>query len=346
MAAKDYYTKLGVSKTATEKEIKSAYRKLARKHHPDVNPGDKSAEEKFKEIAEAYEVLSDAKKRKDYDEYSHLGGDTWKHANDPGFRANMSQGGGFPGGFQQGGNFSTADMGGMGGMEDILSQFLGGGGRRGGGNPFSRQQMQVRGEDAEAEVPITLQEAYHGTERVLNLTTHEVCPSCHGNGGALSQHCNTCGGLGNLTQPKSLTVTIPRGVKDGSKIRLSGKGNPGENGGSSGDLYLIPRIQKDHKFERKDNDLYVDVAVNYPTAALGGEISVPTMDGIVTMTVPAGTSSGQSLRLRGKGMPHLRGESFGDLYAKLRVTVPKDLSPREIELIKELREIRSAATGG
>ncbi len=342
MAAKDYYTKLGISKTATEKEIKSAYRKLARKHHPDVNPGDKSSEEKFKEIAEAYEVLSDTKKRKDYDEYSHLGGDTWKHASDPGFNMGQGSSGSSGGWQQQSGNYSTTNMGGMGGgMEDILADLLGGGRRRG-GSPFARQQMQVRGEDSEVEAPITLKEAYHGTERILNLTTHEVCPSCHGTS---NQHCNTCGGIGNITNPKSLTVTIPRGVKDGARIRLSGKGSPGENGGASGDLYLVPRVQKDHKFERKDNDLFVEVAVNFPTAALGGEITVPTMDGTVTMTVPGGASSGQSLRLRGKGMPHLRGEAFGDLYAKLRVTVPKDLSPREIELIKELRDIRTAEKG-
>ncbi|MHB9132155.1 MAG: DnaJ C-terminal domain-containing protein [Armatimonadota bacterium] len=327
-AAKNYYNTLGVSRTASEKEIKSAYRKLARKYHPDVNPGDASAEEKFKEVSEAYEVLSDSEKRKKYDQYGHLG-DAWRHAD--------QMGGGFgagrPGGGGQRVHVNPEDLGGD--FGDILSGLFGG--MRGGGG-FHRRQAPTRGEDVQYEVDITLEEAYHGTERTLQLAVHEACPTCHGTGMTGNQPCQTCGGQGVVERPKTLTVKIPKGVKDGAKIRLAGKGGPGMFGGPAGDLYLLPRILPNSHYERKGDDLYTEVAVTFPQAALGSEIEVPTLAGPVTAMVPAGTSSGQSLRLRGKGMPLLKGEGFGDLYVKIRVTVPKRLTEHQRQLVEELRQ--------
>jgi len=329
-AAKDYYQILGVSRTATEREIKSAYRKLARKHHPDVNRGDKVSEERFKEVSEAYEVLSDADKRKKYDQFGHLGGDSWRHVGEAGF--NPGAGGGFGGG-----GFNPEDLGMNVNLDDLLGGLFGAGkaGR------FRRQQMATRGNDLQYEVEITLEEAYRGAERTLTLRVHESCPTCHGSGNTADNRlCPTCGGLGVAESPRSLTVKIPKGVKDGSRIRLTGKGEPGMNGGPAGDLFLIPRIAPHARFERKGDDLYTDVAVTFPQAALGAEVSVQTLDGAVTARVPAGTSTGQSLRLRGKGMPKLMEEGAGDLYARVKVMVPKTLSDRERELIEELQRIQ------
>ncbi|MHB9026675.1 MAG: DnaJ C-terminal domain-containing protein [Armatimonadota bacterium] len=332
MAAKDYYQTLGVSRTASEKEIKSAYRKLARKHHPDVNPGDASAEERFKEISEAYEVLSDTEKRKVYDQYGHLGGDAWKHAR---------EGGGF--GFGQGGPgghrvyVNPEDL-------DINADFgdlLGGifGGMRGGG--FGRRQTATRGEDLQYEVEITLEEAYNGGQRTISLVEHEPCATCGGKGIVDNKrHCPTCGGTGVVERPKTLTVTIPKGVRDGAKIRLAGKGGPGMFGGPPGNLFLIPRILPHPRFERKGDDLYTEVPVTYPEAALGAEVEVQSLGGKLTARVPPGTSSGQSLRLRGKGMPKLHDSDFGDLYVKIRIVAPKELTERERELIEQLKQLR------
>lgn len=333
MAAKDYYSILGVSRNATEKEIKSAYRKLARKHHPDVNPGDKSSEDKFKEVSEAYEVLADPEKRKKYDQFGHLG-DAWKHAGQGGF--NPGQGGGQWRQTSQEGMDANFDI------SDLLGGLFGGGGRAGRmGGGFRQQQMPVKGEDAQYEVEITLDEAFHGAERVLSLVVHDGCPTCQGSGMVNNRACPTCGGAGVVERQKTLEVKIPRGVKEGAKIRLTGKGGPGMFGGPPGDLYLIPRILPHPRFERQGDDLYTEVAVTFPEAALGAEVEVPTMDGRLTANVPAGTSSGQKLRLRGKGMPKLHGGGHGDLYAKIRVTVPKNLSEHERELIEELKMLRN-----
>ncbi len=325
--AKDYYKLLGVSRTATEKEIKSAYRKLARKLHPDVNPGDTSAEDRFKEVSEAYEVLSDPEKRQKYDQFGHLG-DAWRHAGEGGFH---------PGG--GGAQWQQMNQGEFGANVD-LNDLLGGlfGGR---GGHFRPQRTASKGEDQQYEIEITLEEAYHGTERTVTLGTQDVCPNCHGSGTVNNRTCGTCGGVGMVERPQTLSVKIPAGVKDGAKIRLAGKGGPGRYGGPAGDLYLIPRILPHPRFERKDDDLYTEVPVSFPTAALGGEMQVPTLDGAtLTARVPAGTSSGQSLRLRGKGMPKLHGNEHGDLYAKIRVMVPKSLSEREREVIEELQRIQ------
>lgn len=327
-AAKDYYSLLGVGRNASEKDIKTAYRKLARKYHPDVNPGDATAEEKFKQISEAYDVLSDPGKKKKYDQFGHLG-ENWRHAEDYG---------GFGGGAggQRANPFGGADLGAGVDLNDLLGGLFGG---RGGG--FRRTQMATRGEDLQYEIEITLEDAYHGAERELTLNTHEACPTCHGAGSVNNRLCPTCGGAGVVERPQKLTVKIPKGVGDGAKIRLAGKGSPGTNGGPAGDLFLIPRIRKHARFERHDDDLSVEVPVTFPEAALGAEIEVPTMNGMVHAQVPAGTSSGQQLRLRGKGMPRLRGEGHGDLYVKIRVMVPKNINDRERELIEELRQLRN-----
>lgn len=332
MATKDYYNMLGISKSATEKEIKSAYRKLARKYHPDVNPGDAGAEEKFKDISEAYEVLSDPDKRKKYDQFGHLG-DAWKHAGEGGGYDYGQYGGGMGGGqWQQRGHINPEDL------NVDFSDILGGlfGGRMGGA---TRRRQTMRGEDAQYEVEITLEEAYAGAERDLMLRVHEPCPTCGGAGVMRNGPCPTCGGAGMVERPKTLTVKIPKGVQDGAKIRLAGQGGPGMHGGPAGDLYLIPRILPHPRFERKGDDLYTDVAVVFTDAALGGEAEVSTVNGTtVHVTIPPGTSSGQSLRLRGKGMPKLKSDQHGDLYARVKVTVPKTLDPRQRELLEQIRE--------
>jgi len=334
MPGKDYYSILGVGRNASEKEIKSAYRKLARKYHPDVNPGDKGAEDHFKELSEAYEVLSDAGKRKKYDQFGHLGGDAWKHAGEAGF--NFGQGGGA--------QWRTANPEGMDinfDLNDLLGGMFGGGrtSRMGGG--FRRQQMPVKGEDAQYEVEITLEDAYHGAERALTLPVHEACPVCHGTGSDGNRICATCYGNGVVEKQKTLTVKIPRGVKEGARIRLTGKGGPGMHGGPPGDLYLIPHILPHPRFERQGDDLTVDVPLTFPEAALGAEIEVATMDGLVAAHVPPGTSSGQKMRLRGKGMPRLQADGHGDLYVRIRIMAPKHLSERERQLIEELKSLRN-----
>lgn len=341
MAARDYYSILGVSRTATEKEIKSAYRKLARKYHPDVNPGDKAAEETFKEVSEAYEVLSNKDLRRKYDQYGHLGGDVWRHADEAGFGA------GGPGGF---GGFGGAggprarrgtpeDFDTMGGdFSDILASMFGG---RGGG--FGRRPRgPMRGDDAQHEVEITLEEAYAGAERSFTMNAQEVCPTCHGSGMYNERPCPTCLGAGAVERQQTITVKIPKGVKDGAKIRLAGKGQPGVNGGPAGDLYLIPRVLPHARFTREGDDLAVDAPVPYLDAALGGQVQVPTLaGGTLTVTIPPGASTGARLRLRGKGMPRLKGDEHGDLYVRVMVTVPKTLGERERELLGQIRGLRS-----
>lgn len=335
MAAKDYYNILGVSRTASGKEIKSAYRKMARKCHPDVNPGDVKAEERFKEIAEAYEILSDEDKRKKYDQYGHLG-DAWKYAGEGGFGYSQPGAGGTQWRQREAGGMEDMEVGSD--FADIFSNLFGG--RTRGGSFRRTQYAAQRGEDVQYEVELTLEEAYLGAERTLTMTVHEACPTCQSNGMVNNTPCPTCHGAGRIERPKTLTVKIPRGVQNGAKIRVAGQGGPGHSGGPAGDLFLIPRIVSHMRFERKEDDLYTEIPVTFPDAALGAEIEVPTMNGMVTTRLPAGSSSGQSLRLRGKGMPHLKSDTYGDLYVKVRVMVPKTLSPREKELIEELAHLQ------
>lgn len=333
---KDYYAALGVSKGASEKEIKSAYRKLARKYHPDVNANDKAAEEKFKEISEAYEVLSDADKRSKYDQY----GDQWK-AYSQGGTGGGFPGGGFPGGFPGGGNFRV-DYGGNGagaaGMPDLNDLFasLFGGQEMGGGARFgerfgapggqSPRAQSRRGEDVEHPISVSLEDAYHGASRNLHL---QIPTGRYDLGSGREDAVN-----------RRVEVKIPAGVGEGQKIRLSGQGAPG--GAGNGDLYLVVQIAPHPQFERRGDDLYVDVLVPYTDAALGGEVRVPTLKGTrLTMTLPPGVQSGQQLRLGGQGMPRLKGGGNGDLYARIKITVPKGLSDREKELLTELRTLRA-----
>jgi curved DNA-binding protein len=314
---KDYYQVLGVAKNASEKDIKQAFRKLARKHHPDVNPGDRGAEQKFKEINEAHEVLSDPEKRRKYDQL----GANWK-------QYEQYARGPSPGGF---GGFRVdfEGPGGGGGFSDFFKTFFGGGidledliGQATGGNRGGRRERGARGfgatpeagRDVSAVVEVTLEEAHQGTTRRMSIE----------------------GGAGAA----AFDVRIPPGVKEGSKVRVSGKGEK-SLGGSAGDLYLEVKVKPHSLYRREGDDLYVDVPVTFAEAALGAEIEVPTLLGRARIRVPAGSQTGRLMRLKGKGMPRLRAGEPGDLFAKLVVVVPKELQPRELELVKELQTLRS-----
>ena len=323
MEYKDYYQTLGVSQDADEKELRKAFRRLARKHHPDVNPNDPEAEERFKEINEAYGVLADPEKRSKYDQL----GDEWNR---------YQQTGGRPGGFDWGRwqgdppgeaqrghvRYGTPedlhDLFGEGGsFSDFFGQIFGGmrgtspGGRSGG---FEYQARPQRGRDIEQEIEISLQEAYHGATRVLDK------------------------------DGRRLRVKIPPGARSGTRIRLRGEGTPGMAGGQAGNLYLRARILPDPRFERRGDDLHVTVPVDLYTAILGGQTPVPTLDGAVKLAIPAGTQNGQRFRLRDRGMPHLRepGER-GDLYAHLNVRLPAELTAKQQELFKELKRTSEGA---
>lgn len=356
-SGKDFYKVLGVDKKATDKEIKQAYRKLARKHHPDVNPGDNAAETRFKEISEAYEVLGDAEKRKQYDALQTHG---FAYARDPGGAGGFSY---TPGGQQF--DFEAGhDLG------DLLGGLFGGAGRRAAG--------PTRGEDLQYQVEITLEEAFNGGQRVFTLTSQVACPTCHGSGaapgtatmqcpvckgsgrtrgimglsfgegcercggtGQVSTHpCATCHGAGQVEKPERVTVTIPPGIAEGQKLRIGGKGAPGRGGGAAGDLLLSVRIKPHALFERKGDNLHLELPVTFPEAALGAEVQVPTLSGSVRMNLRPGVQSGQPVRLTGLGMPK-RGGGKGDLYVRPKIVVPKNLSDRERELVEELKGLRA-----
>jgi curved DNA-binding protein len=312
---KDYYQVLGVSKSASEKEIKQAFRKLARKYHPDVNPGDRGAEQKFKEINEANEVLSDPEKRRKYDQL----GANWKqyeqYARGPspggfgGFRVDFEGPGG--GGFS---DFFKTFFGGGIDLEDLIGQaagrgFRGGRAQRAGRGGFAGAPEP--GRDVSAVVEISLEEAFHGTTRRLSL---------EGSG-------------------EPFDVRIPKGVREGSRVRVSGKGERG-HGGAAGDLYLEVKVHPHSLYRREGDDLYVDVPITFAEAALGAEIEVPTLSGRARIRVPSGSQTGRLMRLKGKGMPPFKAGEPGDLFAKLVVVVPKELRPRELELVKELQALR------
>jgi curved DNA-binding protein len=307
---RDYYEVLGVQRGASDKEIKSAYRKLARQYHPDVNPADAQAEARFKEINEAYEVLGDEKKRRSYDAL----GSNWRHWQQPG------QSGGFnweqwaqgSGGPRPRVNYDDiGDIFGSGGFSDIFGNIFGGGAPgRTRSNPYQRSQPQG-GQDIEQEIEISLTEAYLGTVRLLNK------------------------------EGRRLQVKIPAGAKTGLKVRMRGEGQSGFYGGEAGDLYLKVKIAPDPRFERKEDDLYTTVPVELYTAVLGGEVRVPTLSGEVTLKIPACSQNGQSFRLRGKGMPKLnRTHEYGDLYARLDVRLPTDLTPEQRNLFEQLRQAK------
>jgi molecular chaperone DnaJ len=351
------YDTLGVKKGASADEIKKAYRKLAAQHHPDKNPGDTSAEEKFKEVQNAYDTLSDPEKRKQYDRF----GENGRRAG-PGFD---------PGDFG-GGNFTINDLGDLG---DLFGGIFGGRAGRGG----ARRVQPERGADLEVPVNVSFEDSLRGLEvkipvevatacRVCGGTgaepgtspvicpvcngrgvvsesqglfaLSEPCPRCRGNGTIIEHPCHNCHGSGREVRTKTYTVKIRAGVKDGTRIRLKGKGELGEHGGPAGDLFVVTRVEPSKRFQRRDSDLVVDVPVTYTEAALGATVEVPTpYGGRVSLKVPAGTQDGRLLRIRGQGAPKLKGSGKGDLIARLRLTVPKKLTKKEREALEELQKV-------
>ncbi len=326
MPGKDYYSILGVGRSAPEKEIKQAYRRLARKYHPDVNPGDKAAEAKFKEVNEAYEVLSDPEKRKKYDQF----GDQWQYAEQfakagRGTQWDFSKGGG---------THTTFDFGDLGDLGDLF-----GGVFRGFGGRTGTARRPARPSSIEHPVEVTLEEAYHGTKRVLQIQAEEPCSACGGSGRVGRGRCSNCGGAGKLLRPKRIEVKIPPGVRDGSRVRIAGQGSQGYDG-TKGDLYLIVKLLPHQTFARKGDDLHVDVPVPLVTAMLGGEVGVPTLKGNVALKVPPETQNGKVFRLAGQGMPHLNDSSRGDIFAKVKVVLPTQLTSEERQLFEQLRNYR------
>ncbi|MDU4934621.1 MAG: molecular chaperone DnaJ [Peptostreptococcaceae bacterium] len=356
---RDYYEVLGVGKSADEKEIKKAYRKLAMQYHPDRNPDNKEAEEKFKEINEAYEVLSDENKRRTYDQFGHEG---------------VNGQGGFGG--QGFGGFS----GGAGGFEDIFGDIFGdmfGGGF--GGSSRQRRRGPERGADIRQNVTIDFEEAAFGKKVSIkinrseecnechgsgakpgtskktcptcngsgevrtvqrtpfgNIASSRTCSECHGEGEIIESPCNKCHGTGSTRKVKTIEVDIPAGIDDGQMIKLSGQGEIGSKGGPRGDLYIVVNIKKHSLFTREGYDVYLEMPVSFSQVALGGEIEVPTLDGKVSYNVPAGTQTGTVFRLREKGIQKLRSNSRGDQYVKVVVETPKHLTDRQKELLREL----------
>lgn len=329
---KDYYATLGVPKTAVEKDIKSAYRKLARKWHPDANlDKPKEAEEKFKEIQEAYEVLSDPEKRRKYDV---LGSDWQRAAHDAGqHRAQRGPAAGDFGGMNGGMNFGGAT-----GFSDFFDAFFSGIGRRPAPGPNFGTQ---RGDDLETTLDLSLAEAYNGGTKNVALQIEDICTRCGGSGIARNKVCTECGGTGRVVQTKRFDVTIPKGVREGQRIRLSGQGRSGPNNGPRGDLYLVAHFPEDETWEREGDDLYIDLPVSIYDLLLGADVPVPTMSGNVTMKIPPGTQTHKLMRLTGKGMPKLKNAGHGDEYVRLVGQLPTNLSDAETKLFKELASLRN-----
>ena len=358
---RDYYEVLGVSKTASDDELKRAYRKLAKQYHPDLNPGNAEAETKFKEVNEAYEVLSDKDKRAKYDQFGHAGVD-------PNFGAGGFGGGGF-GGFDMG----DVDLG------DIFGSFFGGGfGGFGGGQRQANPNAPKRGASLRVNMTITFEEAMRGVEKEISLnrtetcttchvsgcasgTTAEICPDCHGTGqvriqrGAggfaftttapcskcrgtgkiIHQPCPDCHGDGQVRRPREIKVKIPAGIDDGQSISMRGQGNEGLNGGPAGDLLVNISVIPDPRFQRDGYDLYLEQKVSFTQAALGAELQIDTIDGKVKYNLPAGTQPGTTIRLRGKGVPNVHGRGRGDQYLLIKVQVPTNLANEQRDALKE-----------
>ncbi|WP_077614527.1 molecular chaperone DnaJ [Caenibacillus caldisaponilyticus] len=350
MAKRDYYEVLGVDRNASPEEIKKAYRRLARKYHPDVNKDDPNAAEKFKEVKEAYETLSNPQKRAQYDRFGHAG-------EEQGFA---------------GGDFSDADFGGFG---DLFDMFFGGGRRR---DPNAPR----KGADIQYTMTLEFEEAAFGKETDVQIPREETCSACHGTGarsgsaietcsycggtGQLSieqntpfgriinrrvchhcqgkgrvikERCTTCGGTGRVNTRKTIHVKIPAGVDDGQQIRLSGQGEPGVNGGPPGDLYIVFHVKPHKFFVRRGDDIFCEIPLSFSQVALGDEIEVPTLYGKVKLKIPAGTQTGTKFRLKGKGIKNVRGYGQGDQHVTVRVVTPKHLSEREKALFRELAEL-------
>ncbi|MEO8508402.1 MAG: molecular chaperone DnaJ [Betaproteobacteria bacterium] len=359
MAKRDYYTVLGIDRDTSEEDIKKAYRKLAMKHHPDRNLDDKSAEGKFKEAKEAYEVLSDARKRAAYDQFGHAGVDP--SAGAAGGRAG-------PEGF---GGFADA-------FGDIFGEIFGQQGRGGRGNGV------YRGADLRYNLELTLEDAARGAEVKIRIPTMEecetchgtgakpgtepkqcaachghgevrvsqgffsiqqTCPTCHGRGKVVAEPCATCHGAGRMKKHKTLSVKIPPGVDQDDRIRLTGEGEAGLNGGPSGDLYVVVNLKQHAVFQREGADLHCEMPIGFATAALGGELEIPTLDGHATIKIPPETQTGQTFRLRNKGIRPVRGSVQGDLYCHVAVETPVKLTPRQKELLREFETINEEDPG-
>lgn len=344
MEYKDYYNMLGVKRDASADEIKKAFRKLARKYHPDINPGDNAAEAKFKEINEAYEVLSDTDKRKKYDQFGadwnryqqagNSGGFDWsQYANQPGgARVDFGQGG-----FGQGG------FGAEGGFSDFFETLFGatGGPRRTSG--FSGGSRPQKGQDYEQSIEVSLEEAYNGTQRQMRIEVPQRCPTCQGTGVQSGALCPTCQGTGvSGQQMRTLTIKIPAGIETGGKVRVSGEGGFGINGGSSGDLYLLVTVLSHPRYERQGLDLRYRAPVDMYTMLLGGAAKIDLLSGkTLTLQIPANTPNGKTFRIRGQGMPRPgQNDQRGDLYIIAEAQLPTDLSARERELVEELQSLR------
>ncbi|MBR0566197.1 molecular chaperone DnaJ [Azoarcus sp. L1K30] len=351
MSKRDYYEILGVNRDASDDEIKKAYRKLAMKHHPDRNPDSKDAEEKFKEAKEAYEMLSDPQKKAAYDRYGHAGVDQTMGGGGQGFEG-----------------FGDA-------FSDIFGDIFGGAaGARGG------RSNVYRGADLRYNLEISLEEAARGAEKTIRIPTVEecgtchgsgakpgtqpktcptcggagqvriqqgffsiqqTCPKCHGSGRIIPDPCRDCGGAGRVKKQKTLEVKIPAGIDEGMRLRHGGHGEPGVNGGPAGDLYVEIHIRKHSVFERDHDDLHCEMPISFTTAALGGEIEIPTLDGMARLKIPAETQSGKVFRLRGKGIKNVRSHTHGDLMCHVVVETPVKLTDRQRELLQEFESISS-----
>jgi len=355
-ATRDYYEILGVSRGISEADLKKAYRKLALKYHPDRNKGDEEAAEHFKEVSEAYEVLSDPAKRKIYDQYGHDGlrgqgfsGSSAQHARDI---------------------FESFFGGGGGGFESVFEGIFGGGGRRSSG--------PRRGSHLRVAVSIPLRDAYTGTTRTLTVQRREscatcsghgtakgtrpescgtcggrgqvqrqqgffmmqtACPSCHGSGSIIRDPCTACGGRGLVLRDADLEIRIPAGIETGQQLRLPGEGEPGDRGGPRGDMYCVVQVEEHGFLHREGDDLVCEVPVSYAQLVLGGQVEVPTLDGNKSLKIPAGTQSGRVLRMRGQGMPSVHGGGRGDQLVRVQLDTPKKLSAKQRELIEQLREL-------
>ncbi|MEN8723592.1 MAG: molecular chaperone DnaJ [Alphaproteobacteria bacterium] len=362
MSKRDYYEILGVDRSADEAALKTAYRKLAMKFHPDRNPDDAEAEAKFKEANEAYDILKDSEKRRQYDQFGHAAFDG-------------------TGGYNQGQGFGGQGFGGFSDVfEDIFGEFMGG--RRGGGGGGGRDRAQA-GADLRMDLEISLEEAFSGTSTDLNVpsmtscepcsgtgakdgaqpstcgTCHgrgrvraqqglfaveRACPTCQGMGQIIKDPCDACHGQGRVRKNRSLNVDIPAGVDDGTRLRLSGNGEAGMRGGRAGDLYLFIHITPHPIFEREGAHVQCRVPISMTTAALGGQIEVPTLGGKrARITIPEGTQHGRQFRLRGKGMPTLRGRQHGDMYVRVAVETPVNLNSQQIDLLKQFEEAGDSA---
>ena len=352
---KDYYDILGVDRDADQKEIKKAYRKLAKKYHPDRNPDDPEAGEKFKEISEAYGILSDEDKRARYDQYGHAG------IGDDDF------------------NYEDFARGGFGGLEDLFEMFMGGGFS---GMGQRSQNRPTRGRDLEYRMEISFEDAAFGTEKTIRIPRQETCQTCDGSGAKpgsnprtcpkcdgngqirvnqrtpfgnmaqiktcdrcqgrgeiIDEPCPDCNGEGRVTRRRDIKVEIPAGISSGQRIRLSGKGGAGKRGGPSGDLFVRVDVKPHDLFERKGDDVYYELPINFVQAALGDEIQVPTLEGEVKLKIPEGTQPGDSLRLKNKGINHLRSSGRGDQYIKIKVVIPKSLDSEQKELLQKFAKI-------